>query len=141
MWQGAAPSCSKARRWSFAGKDWANDSRLLTCWCSARGPIGNVLRYRQRAARDKVLDVLGDLSLFGADLCGHVVAYRSGHPLNVQLVQTLAGRVEPSRRALLSDRSVIPEDRRQRTEDSKNRSVFCLCLLSSVPLRSRGCNR
>jgi UDP-3-O-acyl N-acetylglucosamine deacetylase len=57
------------------------------------GPIGNRLRYANEPARHKVLDVLGDLSLFGADLCGHVVAYRSGHPLNVQLVRTLAARV------------------------------------------------
>lgn len=55
-----------------------------------RGPIGNRLRFANEPARHKVLDVLGDLSLFGADLCGHVVAYRSGHPLNVELVRTLA---------------------------------------------------
>jgi UDP-3-O-acyl N-acetylglucosamine deacetylase len=54
------------------------------------GPIGNHLRCANEPARHKVLDVLGDLSLFGADLCGHVVAYRSGHPLNVRLVRTLA---------------------------------------------------
>jgi len=58
-----------------------------------RGPIDNRLRFANEPARHKVLDVLGDLSLFGADLCGHVVAYRSGHPLNVQLVQTLAARI------------------------------------------------
>jgi UDP-3-O-acyl N-acetylglucosamine deacetylase len=57
------------------------------------GPIGNRLRFANEPARHKVLDVLGDLSLFGADLCGHVVAYRSGHPLNVRLVQTLAARL------------------------------------------------
>jgi UDP-3-O-acyl N-acetylglucosamine deacetylase len=57
------------------------------------GPISNRLRFANEPARHKVLDVLGDLSLFGADLCGHVVAYRSGHPLNVQLVRTLAGQL------------------------------------------------
>jgi UDP-3-O-acyl N-acetylglucosamine deacetylase len=58
-----------------------------------RGPIGNRLRFSNEPARHKVLDVLGDLSLLGADLCGHVVAYRSGHPLNVELVRTLAARI------------------------------------------------
>jgi UDP-3-O-[3-hydroxymyristoyl] N-acetylglucosamine deacetylase len=57
-----------------------------------RGPIENRLRFANEPARHKVLDLIGDLSLMGADLCGHVVAYRSGHPLNVQLVRTLAGR-------------------------------------------------
>ena len=32
---------------------------------------------------------MGDLSLFGHDLCGHIVAYRSGHPLNIDLVRVL----------------------------------------------------
>jgi UDP-3-O-acyl N-acetylglucosamine deacetylase len=53
------------------------------------GPIDNTLRYANEPARHKVLDLVGDLSLLGADLCGHVVAYRSGHPLNVELVREL----------------------------------------------------
>jgi UDP-3-O-[3-hydroxymyristoyl] N-acetylglucosamine deacetylase len=53
------------------------------------GLIDNRLRYANEPARHKVLDLIGDLALFGQDLCGHVVAYRSGHPLNVELVRTL----------------------------------------------------
>lgn len=53
------------------------------------GPIDNRLRHANEPARHKVLDLIGDLSLLGVDLCGHVVAYRSGHPLNVELVRTL----------------------------------------------------
>jgi UDP-3-O-acyl-N-acetylglucosamine deacetylase len=36
-----------------------------------------------------VLDIIGDLALLGVDLCGHLVAYRSGHPLNVRLARTI----------------------------------------------------
>ena len=50
------------------------------------GPIGNRLRYANEPARHKVLDMVGDLSLLGFDLHGHIVACRSGHPLNVELV-------------------------------------------------------
>jgi UDP-3-O-[3-hydroxymyristoyl] N-acetylglucosamine deacetylase len=53
------------------------------------GPLDNKLRYANEPARHKVLDMVGDLSLVGADLCGHVVAYRSGHPLNVELVRRM----------------------------------------------------
>lgn len=60
-----------------------------------RGPIGNRLRFANEPARHKVLDIIGDLSLFGADLRGHVVAYRSGHPLNVELVRELNARLCP----------------------------------------------
>jgi UDP-3-O-acyl-N-acetylglucosamine deacetylase len=54
-----------------------------------RGPIDNRLRFANEPARHKVLDIIGDLALLGADLCGHVVAYRSGHPLNVELARLM----------------------------------------------------
>jgi UDP-3-O-acyl N-acetylglucosamine deacetylase len=54
------------------------------------GPLDNHLRYANEPARHKVLDLIGDLSLLGGDLLGHVVAYRSGHPLNVELVRVLS---------------------------------------------------
>jgi len=54
-----------------------------------QGVIGNSLRYADEPARHKILDLVGDLSLFGHDLRGHVVAYRSGHPLNVELVRKM----------------------------------------------------
>jgi UDP-3-O-acyl-N-acetylglucosamine deacetylase len=53
------------------------------------GPIENTLRFANEPARHKVLDMVGDLSLLGTDLCGHVVACRSGHPLNVELARAL----------------------------------------------------
>jgi UDP-3-O-[3-hydroxymyristoyl] N-acetylglucosamine deacetylase len=53
------------------------------------GPIQNKLRFANEPARHKILDILGDLSLIGCDLRGHVVAYRSGHPHNVELVRKL----------------------------------------------------
>jgi UDP-3-O-acyl-N-acetylglucosamine deacetylase len=58
------------------------------------GAIDNDLRFANEPARHKVLDLIGDLSLFGHDLCGHVVAYRSGHPLNVELVRALTREIE-----------------------------------------------
>jgi UDP-3-O-acyl-N-acetylglucosamine deacetylase len=54
-----------------------------------RGPIDNTLRYANEPARHKILDLIGDLSLLGHDLRGHIVAYRSGHPLNVELARML----------------------------------------------------
>src|SRR5262249_18999854 len=51
------------------------------------GLIDNRLRHADEPARHKVLDVIGDLSLLGVDLYGHVVACRSGHPLNVEMAK------------------------------------------------------
>jgi UDP-3-O-acyl N-acetylglucosamine deacetylase len=56
-----------------------------------KGPIDNRLRYANEPARHKILDLVGDLALFGHDVRGHVVAYRSGHPMNIQLARALAG--------------------------------------------------
>jgi UDP-3-O-acyl N-acetylglucosamine deacetylase len=54
------------------------------------GPIQNRLRFADEPARHKVLDLIGDLALCGFDLAGHVVAYRSGHAMNVELAARLA---------------------------------------------------
>jgi UDP-3-O-acyl N-acetylglucosamine deacetylase len=55
----------------------------------AKGLIDNRLRFPDEPARHKILDLVGDLALCGFDLVGHVVAYRSGHPLNVELARAL----------------------------------------------------
>jgi UDP-3-O-acyl N-acetylglucosamine deacetylase len=57
------------------------------------GPIDNDLRFANEPARHKVLDILGDLFLLGHDICGHLVACRSGHPLNIELVQALSKKM------------------------------------------------
>lgn len=59
-----------------------------------KGPIDNQLRFANEPARHKVLDMVGDLALLGVDLCGHVVAYRSGHPLNVELARNLFQKLQ-----------------------------------------------
>ena len=43
-----------------------------------------------------MLDLIGDLALCGFDLAGHVVAYRSGHALNVELARRLAAAAAES---------------------------------------------
>lgn len=58
------------------------------------GPINNRLRFANEPARHKVLDIIGDLSLAGHLICGHVVAYRSGHPLNVELAREVQERID-----------------------------------------------
>ncbi len=65
----------------------------------SRGPIDNELRFADEPARHKILDLLGDLALCGFDLAGHVVAYRSGHALNVELARALCRAAAPNGRA------------------------------------------
>ncbi|MGE3175535.1 MAG: UDP-3-O-acyl-N-acetylglucosamine deacetylase [Planctomycetota bacterium] len=61
------------------------------------GPQGvrdNSLRWDDELARHKILDLIGDLANLGVDLDAHVIATRSGHGLNMQLVQRLMQEME-----------------------------------------------
>ena len=54
-----------------------------------QGVINNTLRYPDEFVRHKVLDLVGDLSLLGADLHAQVLAIKSGHEANQLLVKRL----------------------------------------------------
>lgn len=47
------------------------------------------LRFADEFVRHKVLDLIGDLSLLGRPVWGHVVAHRSGHDLHTRLVAAI----------------------------------------------------
>jgi UDP-3-O-[3-hydroxymyristoyl] N-acetylglucosamine deacetylase len=65
-----------------------------------QGPIENELRFENECVRHKALDLVGDLALAGCTLVGQVIAYRSGHRLNADLIQALLseGQVIESRK-------------------------------------------
>jgi UDP-3-O-[3-hydroxymyristoyl] N-acetylglucosamine deacetylase/3-hydroxyacyl-[acyl-carrier-protein] dehydratase len=52
-----------------------------------KGVIKNKVRFPDEFTRHKILDLIGDLYLLGMPLKGHVIAIRSGHPLNLRLLQ------------------------------------------------------
>jgi UDP-3-O-[3-hydroxymyristoyl] N-acetylglucosamine deacetylase/3-hydroxyacyl-[acyl-carrier-protein] dehydratase len=53
------------------------------------GPQANTLRWDDELARHKILDLIGDLANAGVDLDAHIIATRSGHGLNMALVQRI----------------------------------------------------
>ena len=58
------------------------------------GPIDNELRFSDECVRHKMLDLVGDLALAGCDLVGHIIAHRTGHRLNAELVRVLMAEGE-----------------------------------------------
>ncbi len=60
----------------------------------ANGPIDNELRYRDECARHKMLDLVGDFALSNCDIVGSVMAHRSGHRLNAEMVRVLLAEGE-----------------------------------------------
>ena len=49
----------------------------------------NTLRFEDECARHKILDMVGDFALAGCDIVGHIIAHRTGHRLNAELIKAL----------------------------------------------------
>ncbi len=48
------------------------------------------LRFPDEFVRHKILDIIGDLALFGQRIRGHVIAVKPGHGVNAELTRALA---------------------------------------------------
>jgi len=59
----------------------------------ADGPIDNVLRFDDEHVRHKIADLIGDLALLGRQVRGRIVAYKSGHKLNHELVRRMRDNI------------------------------------------------
>jgi len=76
------------------------------------GPIKNSFRFPDECVRHKIVDLIGDLALLGRALSGRVVAYRSGHTLNQQLVRKLYEKAEKAERIEKSGTDAVLDIRR-----------------------------
>jgi len=65
---------------------------------SSDGPIKNSYRFPNECVRHKIVDLIGDLALVGRAIKGRIVAYKSGHSLNQQLVRRLYEAAEQQER-------------------------------------------
>jgi UDP-3-O-[3-hydroxymyristoyl] N-acetylglucosamine deacetylase/3-hydroxyacyl-[acyl-carrier-protein] dehydratase len=66
------------------------------------------LRFPNEPVRHKALDLIGDLTLIGVPLKGHVLAARSGHKANIALVKKL--------RSLYHKKQIASRFRKQKSE-------------------------
>ncbi len=57
------------------------------------------MRYREEFVRHKMLDIVGDLSLLGKPIKGHVIAVRPGHAANAELVKKIVEQIHKPIRA------------------------------------------
>lgn len=58
---------------------------------------GTPLRFPNEFARHKTLDLIGDLYLLGHPIRGHIMAARSGHKANIELVRKIRSNWEKNR--------------------------------------------
>lgn len=50
---------------------------------------GGKLRFKDEFVRHKILDAVGDISLIGLPIYGHIIANKSGHTLHVKLLRKI----------------------------------------------------
>jgi UDP-3-O-[3-hydroxymyristoyl] N-acetylglucosamine deacetylase len=70
------------------------------------GVLNNALRFDDEFVRHKILDVIGDLSLVGYPVIGHLVAHRGGHALHTAFAAKILEEVDAWR--LLEGSSELP---------------------------------
>jgi len=68
------------------GKGASFDNTLVV---TEKGIVENILRREDEFVRHKILDLIGDLYLLGASIRGYVIAVKSGHSLNIRLLQKI----------------------------------------------------
>ena len=72
----------------FQAEDGIRDSPVTGVQTCAL-PICKELRFNNEPVRHKALDLIGDLALLGMPLQGHIIASKSGHAANVELVKKI----------------------------------------------------
>ena len=63
------------------------------------------LRYPNEFVRHKMLDIIGDLSLIGRPLCGHLMAVKPSHAANCELARQVLAQM---RRLMLAAQAFAP---------------------------------
>src|SRR5690349_20466865 len=58
------------------------------------GVLNNTLRFEDEFVRHKILDAIGDLSLVGYPVIGHLVAHRAGHALHTAFAARILEEVD-----------------------------------------------
>ncbi len=75
-----------------------------------KGVLNNTeLKFYNEPARHKLLDIVGDLSLAGAHIKGHILAARPGHAGNVEFAKILKAKIK-ERKAKENKNAVQPYD-------------------------------
>ena len=68
------------------------------------------LRYQEEFVRHKMLDIVGDLSLFGKPIKGHIIAVRPGHAANAELCKKIVEQMNRPRRQAQTFTPLPPQE-------------------------------
>ena len=108
------------------------------------GVLNNALRFEDEFVRHKILDVIGDLSLVGYPVIGHLVAHRGGHALHTAfaariLEEAMRGgwwKARPMAAALAASRRCVRRGRRAQSQRPASELIACAPWRRSRPASS-----
>jgi UDP-3-O-[3-hydroxymyristoyl] N-acetylglucosamine deacetylase len=72
------------------------------------GVLNNALRFEDEFVRHKILDVIGDISLVGYPVIGHLVAHRGGHALHTAFAARILEESDAWRLVEAPDAPMVP---------------------------------
>ena len=98
---------SQARELLASGLGKAATAALVVVIRDDGSILDNELRFPDEPARHKVLDLLGDLRLAGPGLMARVLAVKSGHAANLQLVERIRRDAAPPDAVTLDIRDIL----------------------------------
>lgn len=81
------------------------------------------MKYHDEFVRHKILDCIGDMSLLGANIIGHIIANRSGHCLNQKLVKKVIE--SPSRWTYATEVPSLPANQENFFPEIELSPAFC----------------
>jgi UDP-3-O-[3-hydroxymyristoyl] N-acetylglucosamine deacetylase len=71
------------------------------------GLVNDNLRFENECVRHKILDLIGDLSLTGRKVGAHLIAYKSGHSMDMNLVKKIDAVIKRSRSSRKVPRKIL----------------------------------
>ena len=78
------------------------------------------LRYPDEFVRHKILDIVGDLSLLGRPVHGHLIAIKPGHAANCELVRRIAAQM---RKPIVAAQTFAPPPPMQKADSAAAAAV------------------
>jgi UDP-3-O-[3-hydroxymyristoyl] N-acetylglucosamine deacetylase / 3-hydroxyacyl-[acyl-carrier-protein] dehydratase len=78
------------------------------------------LRYPNEFVRHKILDIIGDLSLAGRPICGHLIAVKPSHTANCELARLISAQM---RKPMMVAQSFAPPPQPKTVAESQAKDV------------------
>lgn len=80
---------------------------------SDEGYLNDSLRYENECVRHKILDLIGDLSIVGRPIIGHILASKAGHALDISMGKLLLSKITGDEVSKFRSRRVYQDERRK----------------------------